>query len=861
MSQALKIDIQPADLSACDREPIHLLGRIQSFGALIAVSLDWMIVHVSDNIESFCGVAPDDCLGMPLADFLSSDALAILRGRSAAAEDSGTSERIFNQPIFSDGRLFDAAVHRSHGLIVIEVEPSAGGDAIVEVVGLARSMTGQIRARNALPEFLEAAAQQVRRVTGFDRVMVYRFAEDGSGEVVAEARSGRADSFLGLRYPATDIPKQARELYVRNRFRLIADVTDPCANIVPALSPQGEALDLSNSLLRAVSPVHIEYLKNMDVGASLSISIVIDDKLWGLIACHHLTARQVSFHKRTVAELFGELFSLELAHRLQQIAMEHRIAAEAMHDRIMSVVSIDGTPMDNLSPHLGRICEAAGGDGVGLWIDEQYVSEGLALTADETKPLVRFLNRAAAARVYATDHLSAHYPPALAFAGRVSGLLAIPVSRSPRDYLIVFRRELVHTVTWAGNPNKPVNNAAGDARLSPRKSFEAWKENVRCKSLPWSAAELRTAEALRITLLEVIVRSIDHISELRRRSQERQELLIGELNHRVRNMLSLIRGVVAQTSSTATSVPEFSAVLGGRIQALARAHDQLTQEKWGNASLRTLVENEVEAYASDRHERVILQGPCVMLTPTSYTCIALVVHEMVTNSVKYGALSSKAGVLTIRWACSAENGDLTIDWDEKGGPPVNAPTRKGFGSELIHRAIPFELEGTADIDFAPTGLRAKFTVPVRFMGDALPKGETDMPETETRPAGMSAQIDVKSAAILLVEDNVIIAMDAEMMLMGMGFGETIVANSSSQAMEELDKHAFACAVLDINLGNGDSIAIAEALAAKGVPFIFASGYSDAALLPASMKTIPIVTKPYAATKIAEALESAGARLK
>ncbi len=861
MTQAADIQLQPADLTACDREPIHLLGRIQSFGALIAVSLDWMIVHVSDNIEAFSGTRPDDWLGMPLSGLITSEAMSILRGRVAAVDETGNGERIFSQHLFAGGGVFDAAVHKSRQLIIIEIEPSTRADPTLEVISLARSMNAQIRVGRTIEEFLDAAARQVRRVIGFDRVMIYRFHGNGNGEVVAEARSARADSFMGLRYPASDIPRQARELYVRNRFRLIADVNDPCSNIVPAVSPKGEPLDLSNSLLRAVSPVHIEYLKNMDVGASLSISIVIDGELWGLIACHHLTPRQVSFHKRTVAEFFGDLFSLELAHRNQRLAMENRQAAEAVHDRIMSVVSIDGTPMDNLAPHLDRIRDVMGGDGAGLWIDEQYVSEGIALTAEEMKPLVRFLNRAAAARVYSTDNLSAHYPAAADFAERVSGLLAIPVSRNPRDYLIVFRREVTRTVTWAGNPVKPVNVAGNDVRLSPRKSFEAWRELVRFTSTPWTSAELRIAEALRITLLEVIVRSIDHISEMRRRSQETQELLISELNHRVRNVLSLIRGVVAQTAGTVSSVDEFAAVLGGRIQALARAHDQLTQEKWVNASLRALVDNEVAAYASDRHERVIMQGPTVMLTPTAYTCIALVIHEMVTNSVKYGALANAVGVLTIRWSCDQASGDLLIDWAETNGPPVTPPTRKGFGSELIHRAIPFELEGEADIDFAHSGLRAKFRVPVRFLGEARPKNEVKMPEQEPAAPSKGREIDVKSAAILLVEDNVIIAMDAEMMLMGMGFGDTIVANSSSGALDELEKRAFDCAVLDINLGDGNSVAIAEVLIGKGVPFIFASGYSDGNILPDGLKQVPIVTKPYAATKIAEALEQAGASLR
>jgi len=210
--------------------------------------------------------------------------------------------------------------------------------------------------------------------------------------------------------------------------------------------------------------------------------------------------------------------------------------------------------------------------------------------------LIRFLNTTAASSIYRTHKLSQVFPSAKDFYGKSSGLLALPVSRSPRDYIILFRDELVQSVNWAGDPNKPVLKGPNGVRLNPRKSFEAWQETVREQSQPWTELEARAAEALRVTLLEVILRISDETNKERAKSQERQEILIAELNHRVRNILNLIRGLIAQSKSETQSIDDFIDVVGGRIQALARAHDQITKENWNSASLYDLILTEGGAY-------------------------------------------------------------------------------------------------------------------------------------------------------------------------------------------------------------------------------------------------------------------------
>lgn len=835
------------DLTNCDREPIHLLGAVQSFGLLIAFSSDWIVTRVSDNVAAFVDREAPDVLGISALEIIDGEALHAIRSRLQWLQHSSGTERLFRVDVFASGRLYDLAVHLSGGSIILEIEPSEEVER-VDALSLVRSMMSRLRQATNLSDYFAQAARQVRAVTGFDRVMVYRFLDDNSGEVIAEARSKRADSYLGLRYPASDIPRQARELYKTNIFRIIANVEDSRAAIVPQFSPTGAPLDLSQSLLRAVSPIHLEYLRNMGVGASMSISIVIGDRLWGLIACHHLSPRLVSLDRRTAMELFADMFSQELFARQQSAAIDVDLRARAVHDQIMVATNLESSAFENLRGNLDAFLKIINADGCAVWIENEYALVGTGLDRDEARQLVRYMNRNAASRVFATNALSEQFDDAAHYAARASGVLAIPVSRTPRDYLLFFRREVAHSVNWAGNPNKPVETGSNGIRLTPRKSFEAWRTLVRHQSSPWTTGELRMAESLRVTLLEVILRSIGQQNIVRQKAQETQDLLIAELNHRVRNILTLIGGIVAQTGARATSVDEYAQLLSGRLQSLGRAHDQLTVQHWGAAPIARLAETEFAGYFEDGvSERVRLSGGSVCLQPKAYTCLALVLHELVTNSAKYGALSGKSGEVALDWSVD-DAGSVTIAWTESGGPPVTSPERRGFGTTLIERAIPYELEGEASIEYALGGVRARFVIPAQHVDDGPPQAPVDALITlAAEPAVISG------GTVLLVEDNVIIAMDAETLLLDLGFSDVILANSVDIALSRIADSAIDCAVLDINLGKETAVPVAARLAELEIPYIFASGYGDNKALPMEFKDVPVVSKPYSEEKIRDAL--------
>jgi len=842
------------DLTTCDHEPIHLLGHVQTFGCLIAVSSDWIILHASRNTGDHLGLDAEGLVGRALRGLISDSAIHSIRSRLQLLSGENAIERLYGIYLFDgDDRRFNIAVHVSGRAFVLEFEPYSEDEDRRDYLASVRTMVDRIGSGRTVEEICNASARFVKALTGFDRVMVYRFRHDDTGEVLAEAATSGIGSFLGLRYPASDIPAQARELYRRSLLRIIADVDDKVSEIIPPANPQNQLLDLSLSGLRAVSPIHLEYLRNMDVKASMSISILQNGKLWGLFACHHYSPRVLNYSVRTACDLFGQMFSFVLERVESQRKSADAERARGLHDRLMRQLAEGSRIGEDFDSIVDGLADLIPFDGAAGWIEGEYHAIGQTPTEAEFMPLVRILNTGETSRVYSVDCIADVHPPAAGWVERGAGLLALPVSRTPRDYIVLFRQEVSKTVNWAGNPQKPAELGPNGIRLTPRKSFEAWQETVRGCSSDWTASEIEVAEAIRVTLLEVVLRMADAANLDRLRAHERQELLIAELNHRVRNILNLIRGLVDQSRSEAATVAEFTETVSGRIHALARAHDQITSTAWEAASLRNLIETEVRAYLGDKADRVHFSGVDAIIKPEAFATLALVLHEMTTNSAKYGALSDNAGQLRIHLA-QERDGALQIDWEEMDGPPVKAPLRRGFGSTIIEGSIPFELGGQAEVHYPIAGVKGRFLIPGRHIerfetpdGDPAEQGEGTMPAVndQTKPTFGKA---------LLVEDNLIIALDGEMHLRSAGAEDVLVASTVKEGLRLIDEFEPDFAVLDLNLGHETSLPVARRLAEKGIPFAFATGYGDASNLSEEFSTAPVVTKPYGAASLATALD-------
>lgn len=838
---------------SCDREPIHMRGEIQPHGHLLACTMPgWVVEQASAGLPAFLGLSPDELLGHSLDHLLPE---SIMHGLGNAATtvmmEPGSQQRIARGALGLHPVECDVGIYRSGNRLVVEIEPNPADPMRgQDPLALAQGMINRLVGADRLDAFYDRAVQQVRAMTGFDRVMLYRFEHDGSGRVIAEAHRSGMDSFLGLHYPASDIPRPARELYRRNRIRCIEDVDAAPVPLLQAPQADDTPLDLGQAGLRSVAPIHLQYLRNMGVGASMSVSVLVDGQLWGLIACHHRTPRRVPMDMRSAADLFGLFFSMQVAVREGEGDRGFEARARILQEELLDGLGRQVDPVGALQARLPALRRLMPCDGVGLQLDGQWSGCGELPPADGVAALLERLAGEGTRSVASTHVLAEWLGGGQDWTGRVSGMLALPISTRPGDYLFFFRREHRRTVTWAGDPKAPYSVDETTGELSPRASFEAWKETVKGQSAPWTQAELRVGERLRVALLELVLRHAEVSGEASRVSGERQRLLIAELNHRVKNLLALMQSLVMSSHESAANLHDFVENLEGRIRALAFAHDQITPRSGQQARLRALVESEVHPYRG-RGQRISVEGPPLALDARAGTALALVLHEMATNAVKYGALGADDGQLQVRWSQDTD-GNCRILWRESGGPVVAAPTHEGFGSTLIRRSIPFELRGEAQVRYPSGGVEADFMVPAVHVELVHEEAEADAVETG------DLRLPGDQLSVLLVEDNMLIALDTEHLLQRLGAAQVEVASNVEEAVAFLDTpgQRVDVAVLDVNLGGENSVAIAERLAAQGRPFIFATGYHDRAMIPPAHAGVPVIRKPFTAEGMARAIQEA-----
>ncbi len=825
------------DLTACDREPIHIPGLIQPLGFLLACSSEtWRITHISCNALAM-GNDPAALIGKHARDVIGRDVFHALTNALAGASAPSLPGRVIGVRL-PDGRDYDVVAHVHRGVAIFEFEPTPPDVVQGTPLLLVRSMLMRIQGAETIDAICAVAVQQLRALIDFDRVMVYRFLPDGAGTVIAESRADGVPSFLGHHYPASDIPRQARDLYLKNWLRYIADVD--AVSVAVAGHADAAPLDMSFCSLRSVSPIHIRYLKNMDVGASLSISIVVAGALWGLIACHNRRPRRLLADTRLAAEFFGQTFSLQLQTLARADVSEMLRAAKQSIDRI--VVSLP--PGDSLSesfagkmPELRKLIPC---DGVALWFEGRLTTTGACPPDGDIPRIAAALAGRGATSVFATHEISQIYDGAGAFAPQASGLMAVPLSRAPEHYLMLFRREFVHTIDWAGNPSKTLDSE--DGLLTPRASFEIWREEVRGQSRVWEPHDCLTGEALRIALLEIVLKYNEVVAEERAKAERRQRIQTEEFRHRVKNALALIGALVAQSRVQHDDVGAFVSDLEGSIRALALAHDLASRP--GALELAQLVSIELAPYASNEPGRITTAGPSVALRETSASAMALVVHELATNASKHGALSNAEGRLSVRWSLT-DDGGCSLMWHESGGPPVRVPNVVGFGMQLIGRQVPFELGGRANIDFDPAGLKVEFWLPPDQVGAGDPSAGAML--------GFPVEIDLEPLqghSVLLVEDSLVVAMELEDKLKKLGAGAVYMAGTIERALAAVEEHGVDLALLDINLKGTKSFAVADVLVQRGIPFAFATGYGIEGQRPRRFKGIPVLSKPYDRQRLA-----------
>ncbi|WP_172193653.1 diguanylate cyclase domain-containing protein [Saccharibacillus qingshengii] len=493
------------DLTNCDKEPIHIPGMIQPNGVLLAArrTSSGKIVQCSRNSAQLLGRSPEELLGMTLADLLGQDVMTDLVNRDLNAEAS--SDLQYLKVLIEVSGLpvrFTAVAHESEGLLILELElEDEQEEDGIEDFRWIRTFFVKLKQSADRYTASQVAAEQVKEILGYDRVMVYEFDKEWNGKVVAEARESHLEPFLGHHYPASDIPKQARALYLRNWLRTIVDVSYTPVEIVPTVQPlTGKPLNLSLSVLRSVSPLHIEYLKNMGVGATVTISLIHDGELWGMITCHHYSPKYVSHRIRNLCNFLGAFFSNELYQRqqLDQYQAELRLRTEA--SRIAKIFIGTASPfrvVEDLYASERKLLDLMGASGAAVSYNDKLMTFGDTPAPGEIRELAGWMGGKSQNYTYHTSRLSQEFARAASYKEKASGALYVALSPGQQNYIIWFRPELLQIVDWAGDPAKAVIQENDGFRLSPRKSFEKWREVVQSTALHWKTEELNALFELR----------------------------------------------------------------------------------------------------------------------------------------------------------------------------------------------------------------------------------------------------------------------------------------------------------------------------------------------------------------------------
>lgn len=686
-----------AALDSCADEPIRIPGAIQPHGVLLTVrEADLVCLQATSNAEELLGIPAALLVGRGLAEGAGDEFQAQL----AAALGDGDPAMFSPLEIDLRGRALHASLHRADGVLLVELEPAVAPPAVAgphPQRRLQRALAA-MRAAETLGELYPIIAQTVAALSGFERVMVYRFNADWHGEVVGEALAGEGvSSYLGLHFPASDIPAQARALYETSWLRLIPTIDYTPARLEPPLNPlTGAPLDLSLAALRSVSPIHLEYLRNMGVSASMSVSLMDGGKLWGLVACHHRQPHLVAPAVRGACELFAQAASTEIASARERRRSADREHAQNVQTRFFDVISGEEDVFAALVRYTPQLLEFMDARGAAVWVDGRCTLLGQTPPQAAVDALVQWLGSQDLNPLLATDALSAWWPEAAAWADVASGLLAVRLSRVEAHFVLWFRPEAVTTVRWAGDPQKPVEPGL---QLHPRKSFADWQEIVHGRARPWSEPELEGARELHLALNALVLRRSEGLLKLNRELERKNTDLNSFAHIAAHDLREPLRGInnfsrflralpAIQGDAEATRMTDTITVLSARVDDLLEAI--LHYSEVGRIELRRqpspldrLLDETLENVGSllaEKHVEVRRPRPL----PT-VNCDPVLIREvfgnLITNACKY---SPGPG----RWV---EIGWREPEGEEQARGPVVYVRDGGIGIRPRHHAEIFQI--------------------------------------------------------------------------------------------------------------------------------------------------------------------------
>lgn len=707
------------DEDLCSREPIHIPGSIQPHGALLAVSADALRIEVcSANAEEVLGVPVDRLLGRPLQDAVPDGFVLLLQAEMGAGLFSPVVPVHMLAPIRGGAEAADCWIHARDGLLVVEIErPGSPASSQGRPRDLDR-VVARLRDSATLDAMAATLVRDLRRLTGFQRVLLYRFDPDWNGETIAEDQvDDWPQSFLGLRFPASDIPRQARELYAQNPIRFLPERDYTPVPLRSSTERNGKVLDLTGARLRSFSPIHLEYQRAIGVDGAMSASVLRDGKLWGLVVGHHRRPHRVPAEVASAIGLVVTAFAMRLDEVEGEAEWSEHQRQSRTYARLLEQMAASddlGAALMDGAVTLPELFRAGGG---------ALVRGGSMRLSGATPPAAFIQGLLDWARAQTTERVFAHaslphaFAEALPHAPSASGILVVFLGPGREDAIVWFRSEITQEIAWAGDPRKPTQGQPATGLL-PRRSFERWVENRTGYAQPWSRWEQETAEVLGHAIDEVILRHQRKLRELSDKLQRIEQLsasqrmveaslnvalaekdmllaqkdvLLREVDHRVKNSLQLISSVMslqAMSISDPALRAEFSQA-SRRVTSVAQVHERLYRD-------REIRKVEFAAY---------LRGLCADLSHTAgggaaieveaqpadvgtdqVIHLGLMVNELVTNAFKYAAARSSAGRVRVTFAPTPEGGYALDVEDDGPGVPEGFDPRKsrGLGMRLVN---------------------------------------------------------------------------------------------------------------------------------------------------------------------------------
>lgn len=816
-------------MQTCADEPVHIPGTVQPFSYVFGVSIETSdITYASGNCSDLFGQHPLALIGLGGRDVLGPE---VWHGvRNAVSLSTIAQQTAMAGEFVINNQSCIVRAHQSDNQYVIEIEPAA--EATLDAAGAIKTLTyltEQIQRCDTEAQLFNVTVEMLQHLTGYDRVLIYRFDANFDGEVLAEAKQRSMESFAGLRFPHWDIPHQARAIMARVPLRLIRDVSQEPVTLLGR--PGLPALDTTLADCRGVSPIHQEYLRNMGVMGSMTLSVMVDGCLWGMISFHHRRPRLPEPTTRSLLTGFllafaGKLETLHQKSTLQRIKDLDNTLAHLQSPEDAEIRSI----LPTSAPLLMEVFKAHGiaslgaGEVVGLGaLPDMEVIEALSALALSSNEIL------------SVENLSNRLPDLVGKLYGVGGALVMGLHGDRT--ICLFRNVIEREVVWAGNPQKSIAAENGRVQLAPRTSFSTYLEQVTGECDTWSENDIYLLGHLRTHL-----RAADRQLLMNKLSRQ-QSLMIGELNHRVRNILTLVRSVSLQARKQHTSVESYANALEGRIEALAVAHDIASGKPDKPISISYLIRQQLKPFEPVMKKQVQIDGQGGYLRPDVTAVFSLVLHELTTNAVKYGALKDNDGRVIISIVLE-ENG-YRLTWREQGGPKVAPPKEIGFGMGMIEQAVPHELGGTAKVAFEPQGFSADFLFPSQIFQPAPSDQPSDAPLVIQKTSTLPEVIDfLLSGNVMLLEDNFVIAKAMAVQIGELCAQDVSICATSEAALDLLTDEVPVFAVLDIDLGRGQtSMPVARKLLALGVPFIFVSGYGENSDLPEGLKDVPTLSKP------------------